>query len=98
MSVVWRVLSVLLLVYLLLLLTRLVVEWVRVFSRNWRPSGVVAAGLEVVYSLTDPPLRLLRRIIPPLNLGTVRLDLGFMVLMIVVYVLLNVTQTAASNS
>lgn len=98
MSVVWRVLWLLLLVYLLLLLTRLVVEWVRVFSRNWRPAGAVAAGLELVYSATDPPLRLLRRFIPPLNLGTVRLDLGFMVLMIVVYVLLSVTDNAASNS
>lgn len=98
MPVLWNILYVLLLIYLFLLLTRLVVEWVRVFSRSWRPSGLVAMGLEVVYSATDPPLKLLRKIIPPLNLGTVRLDLGFMVLMIVVYVLMSVTSTAASNS
>jgi YggT family protein len=97
-NAIWRVLYFLLLVYLLLLLTRLVVEWVRVFSRSWRPGGGVAAGLEVVYSATDPPLRLLRRFIPPLSLGTVRLDLGFMVLMIVVYVLMSVTANAASSS
>jgi YggT family protein len=87
----WSVVYFVLLVFLLLLIARLVVDWVMVFARQWRPGGLVAAGLEVVYSATDPPLKALRRVIPPLRLGTVSLDLGFMVLMFAVFILMNVT-------
>jgi YggT family protein len=55
----------------------------------------VAAGLEVVYATTDPPLKALRKVIPPLNLGSVRLDLGFMVLLIAVLLLRNFTSSLA---
>jgi len=91
----WTVISFALYVYLLFLLARLIVGWVMVFARNWRPTGLVAAGLEVVYAATDPPLKALQRVIPPLNLGTVRLDLGFMVLLIIVYVLRGVAANLA---
>jgi len=67
-----------------------------VLARGWRPHGLVAAGLEVVYATTDPPLKALRKVIPPLNLGTVRLDLGFMVLLIAVYILRAVTLNLAA--
>ncbi len=76
-----------LLVFLVLLFARFVVDWVMVLARSWRPSGLVAAGLEVVYATTDPPLKAVRRVIPPLNLGSIRLDLGFMVLLIAVLLL-----------
>jgi YggT family protein len=78
---------VVLTVFLVLLFARFVVDWVMVLARSWRPAGVVAAGLEVVYSTTDPPLKAVRRVIPPLNLGTIRLDLGFMVVLIAVVIL-----------
>jgi YggT family protein len=55
----------------------------------------VAAGLEVVYTTTDPPLKAVRKVIPPLNLGSVRLDLGFMVLLIAVIILRNIAQNLA---
>ena len=66
-----------------------------VLARSWRPSGLVAAGLEVVYSTTAPPLKAPRRVIPPLNLGSIRLDLGFMVLLIAVVLLRSFTQSLA---
>jgi YggT family protein len=91
----WSVVYIALLVFFLLLIARFVVDWVMVFARRWRPSGVVAAGLEVVYSATDPPLKALRRVIPPLRLGNVSLDLGFMVLMFVVLILMSVTRSLA---
>jgi YggT family protein len=69
-----------------LLLARLVFDYVFMFARNWRPSGVVVVLLEVIYSITDPPLKALRRVIPPLRLGSVSLDLGFLVLIIAVQV------------
>ncbi|WP_237842451.1 YggT family protein [Cellulosimicrobium cellulans] len=66
--------------YLLLLIGRLVFDWVQFFARDWRPRGVVLVVAEVIYSATDPPLRALRRLIPPLSLGQVRLDLAFIIL------------------
>ena len=85
-----------LLVFFILLIARLVFDYVMMFARSWRPSGVAAVGLEVVYSVTDPPLKALRRVIPPLRLGNFSIDLGFMVLLFVVYVLMQVVQSAAA--
>jgi YggT family protein len=95
-SLFWQIVSSLLLVFLVLLFARLVVDWVMVLARSWRPHGLVAAGLEVVYATTDPPLKALRRVIPPLNLGTVRLDLGFYILLIAVTILRGVTSGLAA--
>ena len=95
MAVFWDIVSAVLLVFLVLLFARFVVDWVMVLARSWRPSGLVAAGLEVVYATTDPPLKAVRKVIPPLNLGAIRLDLGFMVLLIGVYILLDITQRLA---
>lgn len=68
--------------YFLVLIVRLILDWVQVFSRDWRPSGVLLIIAETVYSLTDPPIRFLRRFIPPLRLGGVALDLAFLVLIL----------------
>jgi YggT family protein len=73
-----------------LLLVRLIMDYVMMFARNFRPSGAVAAVLELAYSVTDPPLRALRRVIPPLRLGSVSVDLSFIVLFIAAYVLISV--------
>jgi YggT family protein len=91
----WSIVSTVLLVFLVLLFARFVVDWVMVLARSWRPQGLVAAGLEVVYTTTDPPLKAVRKVIPPLNLGSIRLDLGFMVLLIAVVILRDVTQGLA---
>jgi YggT family protein len=91
----WAIIAAVLLVFLVLLFARFVVDWVMVLARSWRPSGLVAAGLEVVYSTTDPPLKAIRRVIPPLNLGSIRLDLGFMVLLIAVLILRGIATSLA---
>ena len=93
----WQIVSSVLLVFLILLFARFVVDWVMVLARSWRPSGVVAAGLEVVYSTTDPPLKAVRKVIPPLNLGSIRLDLGFMVLLFAVVLLRSFTSRLAMS-
>jgi YggT family protein len=95
-SLFWQIVSSILLVFLILLFARFVVDWVMVLARSWRPSGFVAAGLEVVYATTDPPLKVIRKVIPPLNLGSIRLDLAFMVLLIAVYILRSITLSLAS--
>jgi YggT family protein len=83
-------------VFLGLLLVRLVMDYVMMFARNFRPSGFVAALLELTYSVTDPPMRALRRVIPPLRLGNVSLDLSFIVLFISASVLIDVLHTYAT--
>lgn len=83
------------LVFFLLLLVRLVFDWVQIFARDWRPRGFALVVAETTYTVTDPPLRALRRVIPPLSLGSVRLDLGFLVLMLSCSVLLSVLNILA---
>jgi len=71
----------------LVLIARFVIDWVQVLARSWRPRGLVLVICEAVYTVTDPPLRVLRRVIPPLRLGAVALDLSPMVLLIALYLL-----------
>jgi YggT family protein len=78
--------------YLLLLVGRLIFSWVQAFARDWRPRGIVLVIAEAVFTATDPPLRFLRRYIPSLRLGTVALDLSFMLLFLVVFVLWEVVR------
>lgn len=85
-SVLWFAL----LVFLLLLIFRLVMEYVFMLARSYRPTGVVAVVLELCYTVTDPPLKALRRVIPPLRVGRVSIDLSFIVLFIAVQILMNV--------
>lgn len=80
MGIVTNLLYLVVLVFFLLLLVRLVLDWVQVFARDWRPSGPALVVAEVTYTVTDPPLRALRRVLPPLTIGSVRLDLAFLVL------------------
>ncbi|WP_017974161.1 YggT family protein [Actinopolyspora halophila] len=86
------VLYYLLFFFWLLLIARIVVELVRAFARDWRPSGGVAIVLETIYTVTDPPVRLLRRVIPTVRIGNVGLDLSIMVLLLVVYILMRLAQ------
>jgi YggT family protein len=71
-------------IYLVILLGRLIFSWIQTFSRSWTPSGPLLIVAEVVFTATDPPLRFLRRFIPAIRLGSVALDLSFMVLFFVV--------------
>ena len=87
MNIVRVICFYLLSVYLVLLIGRLIFSWIQVYARSWTPSGVLLVIAEGVYSATDPPLRFLRRYIPTLRLGSVALDLSFMLLFLVVYVL-----------
>jgi YggT family protein len=79
-------------VYLVLLIARMIFSWIQVYSKSWSPSGVLLVVAEGVYSATDPPLRFLRRYIPTVRLGSVALDLSFMLLFLVVYVLWQVAR------
>ncbi len=78
-------------VYLVLLIGRMIFSWIQVYAKTWSPHGILLVIAEGVYSATDPPLRFLRRYIPSVRLGSVALDLSFIVLFLVVYVLWQVS-------
>ena len=74
-------------IYTWILLARMIISWVPMFAPQWRPKGLVASLFEIIYTLTDPPIKALRKLIPPLNLGGVSLDLAFMAVLILIVVL-----------
>jgi len=93
MALLFGVIAYALYVYLILVLARIVIDQTRQFARKWRPAGAAAVGVELVYVATDPPVKLLRRLVPPLQLGTVSLDLSVIILLIVLIVLRQVALT-----
>ena len=96
MSLVFEVIAVLLLVFWFMLLARLVFDLVQAFARDWRPRGPILLLLEAIYTVTDPPLKLLRRVIPPLRLGQVQLDLAFLILLLGTNILITVARSFAT--
>ncbi|MGB3696163.1 MAG: YggT family protein [Gordonia sp. (in: high G+C Gram-positive bacteria)] len=84
--------------YVLLMLGRFVVEMVQSFARRWHPSGPAVVVIEVVFTVTDPPVKLLRRLIPPLPLGPVRLDLSLLIVLIVLSIAMRVVLGFAMNT
>jgi len=89
-SVVGSTIAGILSIYVLILIARLVFDYVFMFAREWQPGGVVLVVVEGIYTVTDPPLKLLRRVIPPLRIGGISLDLAFLVLFILVQILIQV--------
>lgn len=88
MAIVGDVLGAVLWLYFLLLIFRLVMDFVFQLARSYEPRGVMVVVLEVTYTLTDPPLKLIRRFIPPLRIGGIAIDLAFIILIIVIRVLM----------
>ena len=84
MTAVASALATFLWVYFLILLARLVLDYVQLFARSWEPKGPALVFAEAIYTVTDPPLKFLRRFIPPLRLGQVSLDLSFLVLVLLI--------------
>jgi len=83
-SPVGQIIQLILWLFLVLLIARLVFDYIQMFARSWRPSGPLLVVAELIYTVTDPPLRALRRVIPPLRIGQVSLDLSFLVLFVLV--------------
>ena len=73
-------------VYVFILILRVVLDWVQILARDWRPRGIILVLANLIYALTDPPARFFGRLIPPLRIGGLALDMGFMVLFILLFV------------
>jgi YggT family protein len=98
MATFWAAIGLALLVFYLLVIARLIVETTRSFARSWRPVGTAAIGLEMVYVVTDPPMKLLRRLIPPLRLGGISFDMSVLVLLIMIWILRLIVGSLAATS
>ncbi len=95
MALLLQVVGFALFLFWLLLIARIVVEFIRSFSRDWHPRGITVVILEAIMTITDPPVKLLRRIIPQLTIGAVRLDFSIMVLLMVAFFGMNAAWQAA---
>jgi len=84
------VIQIALTVFIVFMWVRFIVSWVQVFARQWSPHGVLLVALESVFSVTDPPINALRRVVPQLRIGSVALDLSFLIVFVAAYVLLQV--------
>jgi YggT family protein len=69
------------------LFLRIIIDYIRMFARSWRPNALVLGLFEIIYTVTEPPMAFVRRFIPPLRLGGVALDLSFIVLLIAINLL-----------
>ena len=92
MEIVGGIINLVLRIFLILLFARFVVDWVQVFARNWVPRGAVLVVLEIIYSATDPPIKFIRRFVPPLRLGSIMLDTSFIIVLISCYLLLELNR------
>ena len=86
MALLFEVVGFALFLFWLLLIARIVVEFIRSFSRDWHPRGATVVILEAIMTVTDPPVNLLRRIIPQLTIGSVRIDFSIMVLLLLAFI------------
>ena len=80
-------LSVLINLYMMVLFARVILDWSQFFARGWRPTGILLVVANVLYALTDPPIRWIGRYVPPLRVGGgMAIDVVFMVLFLVLII------------
>ena len=91
-SVIASIVHLVLLLYIFVLFARLILDYIPMFNREWRPKGFGLVAAEVVYVVTDPPIRFFRRLIPPLRIGSLSLDFGFTLTLLVVLILMNIVR------
>jgi len=88
-SVILNVVYVALFLVFIAMWARFVFDWIQALNRGWRPRGALVVAAELAYTITDPPIRVVRKVIPPLQLGSVRLDLAWTIVLIVLLILMS---------
>jgi YggT family protein len=92
MFIIGTVIGWVLWIFLLVLFGRMILSWIPVLVRDWQPRGPMLVVAEVIYSVTDPPLRALRKVLKPVRIGNMMLDLAFIGLAIGVSILMQVNR------
>ena len=93
MSSIGIILGWILQVFLIALFARVILDYVRIFSPQWRPRGIILGLAEAIYGMTDPVMRIVRRFIPPLRLGPVAVDLSFILVFIFTQILISLVRS-----
>ncbi len=88
-SIILNVIYIALLIVFIAMWARFVFDWMQVLNPGWRPRGVMVVLAESSYTITDPPIKAVRRVIPPLQLGSIRLDLAWTIVLIVLLILMS---------
>ncbi|CAH0181063.1 MULTISPECIES: YggT family protein [Microbacterium] len=91
-SIIASIVHLALLLYLIVLFARLILSYIPLFNREWRPKGAGLIAAELVYTVTDPPVRFFQRIIPPLRIGGISLDFGFSITILIVLILMSIVR------
>ncbi len=89
LSLSYGTLQFLLSLYLLVMFGRFILDWVQAVSRGWRPRGAMVIVAEIAYTITDPPIKFVRRFVKPIRIGSIQLDLAFTIVIFVVLILRN---------
>ncbi len=93
MLIIGQLIELVLGTFIVLLFVRLIVDWIQMFARSWTPRGPVLVILEAIYTVSDPPVKALRKVLPPLRLGGVAIDLSFVALLLICYILLSLNRS-----
>ena len=97
LQLIAAILNGVLLLYVLVLLTRMVLDFVPLLNREWRPRGAGLVAAEAVFTVTDPPIRFFRRFIRPVRIGPIAIDFAFTIVLLLCFVLLAITRTVAQS-
>ena len=92
LSIIGGIVDLVLTLYVLVLIVRLVLDYIPLFNRHWRPKGAGLVAAELVYTVTDPPIRFFRKLVPPLRVGSIALDFGFTLTLISVLIVMAIVR------
>ena len=92
LTLISNVLLFVLTVFLIAMWARFILDWVRLLARRWRPRGVALVLAEASYTVTDPPIRLVRRVVPPLRIGGAALDFAWSIVLLACLILMAVVR------
>ena len=97
MPILFDVILLVLWLFMLTLIARVVIDLLQIFARDFRPGGVVLVLFEAIFTVTDPPLKALRRFVPPVRIGAVAFDLAILILFIGTQLLIAVVSRVAAQ-
>jgi YggT family protein len=94
-GIVWNVIGDVLVAFIVVMFVRLVFDYVQIFAREWRPRSAALVALETCYTITDPPLKFVHRMLPPLRVGAFSADwtVAWIAVIGTAYILLSVVRS-----
>jgi YggT family protein len=82
MGILGTILNLALSLFVAAMWARFIVDFIMSVNRGWRPPAILMPVVDFAFTITDPPLKFVRRFVPPLRLGVVALDLAWTIVLI----------------